>query len=148
VVGGYDPSRSQSIEDPWWWDIDRDEEGTPIHPSQPEPAVAPALPSGTRLLEVIASTARVETPSGLTTVDAFIGDAADPLLQGRFELIGGSYADAATEAMVSPGALDRLGIDVGDTVRLSTGETYTVTGTLKRAISRDDEPEVFLPTGA
>src|SRR5690606_2687383 len=22
VVGGYDPSRSQSIEDPWWWYID------------------------------------------------------------------------------------------------------------------------------
>ncbi|MFT4228954.1 MAG: hypothetical protein QM602_01545, partial [Microbacterium sp.] len=150
IVGGYDPSREQILDDPWSWQIDRRDEGTPVNPEQPPLAEGPGalLPPGARVLEVAESHARVRTAAGIADLPAYVGDAADPVLRGRFELLSGRAPENTREILASPGALDRLGVDVGDTIRLAdTDSELTVAGTLKVATQPDRDVALFLPDG-
>src|SRR5690606_19350556 len=83
VVGGYDPTRRQAIDDSWFWEVDRDEEWNPVNPELPPPTAPPALPADARVLTVTTTTAAVQTAEGAVTLDAWIGDATDPALAGR-----------------------------------------------------------------
>lgn len=105
------------------------------------------LPTGTEIIPVSKGAVSVVTPDGSAVLAAWAGSAWDPRFAGAFDLVAGERADTAREAMVSPAALERLGIEIGDEVHLADGgPVYTVTGTLKSAVLAD--AALFLPESA
>lgn len=147
VVSGADPSLRQYLDQPEWWEIDRDESGRPLAEPQPAPeSPVPFLPAGTEAIEIGEGWARTETAGGLASLTTVIGDAGAEVLRGRFTLHEGQPATGVDEAMVSPGALQRLGAAVGDTVTLvEPAGRYTIAGVLSRAEDADAAEVLFLP---
>ncbi|MFP3460554.1 hypothetical protein R5O87_06875 [Arthrobacter globiformis] len=73
-------------------------------------------------------------------------DALNPAFTGKYTLLDGRPATARDEILVSPGALERFGIRLGD--RLTTADgTYAVVGTLRDATYSDGNPLLFLKPG-
>ncbi len=153
IVSGPDPSLFQYLDQPEWWEIARDDNGSPVNEPQPMPdSPAPFLPAGLETIEIGEGTVTVETAGGIAPMTAVVGDAGAGALRGRFDLHGrfashgGHAATGDDEAMVSPGALARLGARVGDTLTLTEpAGTYTITGVLSRAEDPDAAEVVFLP---
>lgn len=146
VVGGADPSRQQSAEDPGWYDVDRRDDGEPVNPEL-DPLDDPTglVPPGTSLLEVSHASVTATTPGGLGVLDGIVGDAADPRLDGRFELLEGRRPEGDGETAVSPGALRRLEARIGDALELTEpSATLTIVGVMKAASARDAEQSVFV----
>jgi len=147
IVGGSDPSRQQALGYPWDSTVERDENGDPVHPVEPAPASPAAfVPAAT--LSVFDTSVEVETPGGLAQLSATVGDAADPALDGRYELIAGRPPAHASEAMASPGALTRLDAQIGDVITLTDpATTVEITGVLKSASEPDTTERLFLAAG-
>ncbi len=147
VVGGPDPSRWQNVADPWWNSVERDDDNVPVNPELPPiDDVTGLLPPGTRVIEIALAAMVAETPGGLGNFEAIIGEAWDPALDGRFEFLTGRAPANAREAMVSPGALDRLDAAVGDTLTLAEPHlTFTIVGVLKSATQPDSAQSLYLP---
>ncbi|WP_251024546.1 FtsX-like permease family protein [Arthrobacter sp. ISL-65] len=73
-------------------------------------------------------------------------DALNPAFTGKYTLLEGRPAAARDEILVSPGALERFGIRLGD--RLTTADgTFAVVGTLRDATYSDGNPILFLKPG-
>jgi putative ABC transport system permease protein len=73
-------------------------------------------------------------------------DALNPAFTGKYTLLQGRPATARDEILVSPGALERFGIRLGD--RLATADgTFAVVGTLRDATYSDGNPILFLKPG-
>ncbi|MFE4543356.1 FtsX-like permease family protein [Arthrobacter sp. NPDC056727] len=73
-------------------------------------------------------------------------DALNPAFTGKYTLLKGRAAASADEILVSPGALERFGIRLGD--RLTTADgTFAVVGTLRDATYSDGNPILFLRPG-
>lgn len=146
IVGGEDPSRTQSLDDPGWWQVDWDEHGEPVNPELPAPEDLDGLLDDPALLVVVAGEVTAVTPGGTARIHALVGDAADIALAGRYELLEGVRPVAADEAAVSPGALERLGAQLGDTLELADpAATLTIVGVMKTAVARDAEQTILLP---
>lgn len=147
IVGGPDPSLRQEPSDPWWFTVARDDENVPINPALP-PIDDPIalLPPGTRTIEIAERSGAAETPGGLGTFTVTVGEAWDPALAGRFEFLDGRVPANDREAMVSPGALERLDAELGDTLTLADPRaTFTIVGVLKAANQADSTQTLFLP---
>jgi putative ABC transport system permease protein len=69
-----------------------------------------------RLVRIARSTAVLETSAGFGNFDITIGDAWDPLLEGRYTLLDGRTPASPTEMLATPEALARLGAALGDEV--------------------------------
>ena len=149
IVSGPDPSLFQNSNDPWSYDLDRDDEGNPVNPALPPiDDVTSLLPAGTRVIDITAASATAETPGGIGILELSIGDAWDPALAGRFEFLAGRAPANAHEAMVSPGALGRLDAQLGDTVTLTDPRAeFTIVGVLKSATLPDSAQTLFVPAG-
>jgi hypothetical protein len=107
---------------------------------------ASALPDGTETILVTNANARVETRDGLALVAAWTGDTWDPRFAGVFDLVDGERPTSPTEAMVTPAALERLGVEIGGDVTLADGAgTFEIVGTMDAATLPDEESAVFLP---
>lgn len=147
VVNGPDPSLTQYDDQPLWFQIDRDEQtGVPKTEQAPMPASAEPFLTAFDTIEIGAGSVTVETSGGIAPMAAVVGDAGADALRGRFTLHAGRAATGAGEAMVSPGALARLGAKIGDTLTLAEpAGTYTITGVLSRAEDPDTAEVVFLP---
>ncbi len=105
-----------------------------------------ALPPGTEAILLTSARARIETRDGLGLVAAWTGDAWDPRFSGAFDLVEGERPTSATEAMVTPATLERLGIVIGGDLTLADGAgTFEIVGTLDAAILPDAASAVFLP---
>ncbi|WP_347978486.1 FtsX-like permease family protein [Microbacterium sp. ProA8] len=105
-----------------------------------------ALPPGTETILLTSATARVETRDGLGLVAAWTGDAWDPRFSGAFDLVDGERPTRATEAMVTPATLERLGVLIGGDLTLAEGGgTFEIVGTLDAATLPDSASGVFLP---
>lgn len=146
VVTGPDPSMTQYLDEPLWWVTDWDEEtGEPVNEQLPlHDSALPYLPAGA--IEIGAGSVTAETAGGIGRLTAVIGDAGADILRGRFELLEGRAPANADEVVVSPGALERLGLRVGDRLELrEPAAAYTVTGVMKRAEDPDAAEVVFLP---
>src|SRR5690606_12564044 len=89
IVGGEDPSRSQTLDQPHDYQIDTDDEGTPRNSEQPPLTDIDGLVTDDGLLRVTTTEATAVSPGGSALLTAVVGDAADPLLDGRYELIDG-----------------------------------------------------------
>ncbi|MET0812557.1 MAG: FtsX-like permease family protein, partial [Microbacterium sp.] len=148
IVSGADPSLRQSPGDPWYWEIDRDPAtGEPTNPVE-APLADPLslVPRGTEIIEIGTGRAVARTPGGVGAFSAVVGDAWDPALAGRYELLAGRAPTGPDEGMVSPGALARLGAEIGDRVELTRpAASFTISGILKAAEETDSAPAVFLP---
>lgn len=146
IVNGPDPSLTQYLDEPTWWDVAREEQtGELINEELPPHGSArPFLPAGA--IEIGAGRVTAETAGGIGAMTAVIGDAAAPVLRGRFELIEGRAPASVSEVVVSPGALERLGVGVGDRLELTEpAATYIVAGVMKRAEDPYAAEVVFLP---
>ncbi|MBD7958788.1 ABC transporter permease [Microbacterium sp. Sa4CUA7] len=151
VVSGPDPSLRQYLNDPMWWQVDRDDmTGIPVNGEQPMPeSAAPLLPRGLDVIEIGEGSVVARTAGGTGALAAVIGDAGSPVLAGRFELHDGRAAHTAGEAMVSPGALERLGAQIGDELVLTEpAASFTITGVMTQADDADAAEVVFLPPTA
>lgn len=131
--------------------------GYPIEPNgaMTSPEGAPvddptgALPSGTESILLSSGSVSVETREGSAVLPAWAGPAWDARFAGAFDLVDGERAGSDREAMVTPSALERLGVSIGDELRLAdAGEAFTVVGTLDAATLPDREAAVFLPGAA
>ena len=142
------PGLQQAVDDPRFSLGYRN--GPPEEPVEPPTGLPAMVPATAVPLRIAETGLGIETPSGRGDVMATIGAAWDPLLEGRYVPIDGTAPAAADEAMVSPGLLERLDARVGDTVTLSgSGETFTITGTMRRADQQPSQETLFLPgTGA
>ncbi|MCR2792166.1 FtsX-like permease family protein [Microbacterium sp. zg.Y625] len=151
IVNGPDPSLRQYLDEPTWWELDRDDmTGIPANAEQPMPeSAAPLLPAGLDPIEIGFGAVTAETAGGTGSLAAVIGDAWDPVLDGRFELHDGRAPRGSGEAMVSPGALQRLGARVGDDLVLTEpAASFTITGVMTQAEDPDAAELVFLPATA
>lgn len=147
IVSGPDPTLTQYLDQPSWWEIDRDADGMPVNDPEPLPESAiPFLPAGLDPIEIGTASVTARTATGVGPMTAVIGDAGDPALTGRFSVVAGSTARGDDEAMVSPGALQRLGLEVGDTLELTDpSASFTITGVMTRAEDPDAANVLFLP---
>lgn len=110
---------------------------------------AGALPAGTESILLSSGAVAVETREGSAMLPTWAGPAWDARFAGAFDLVDGARPGSAREAMVTPSALERLGIAIGDELRLAdAGDAYTVVGTLDAATLPDREAAVFLPGAA
>ncbi|WP_375400349.1 hypothetical protein [uncultured Amnibacterium sp.] len=108
---------------------------------------AALLPSGTRILTVGSTNATFRTPTGFGSLTVTTGPSWDPALQGRFALLSGRGPKAADEVSVSPAALTRLGVRLGDTVTISRpiSATVRVVGIERDLQMPFDDQQVFAP---
>lgn len=145
IVGGADPTRHQMASDPYWYEVERDGDGMPVNPELPAPTGIDDLVPEVELLEVAEATVTAATSGGVGTLKAYVGDAADARLDGRYELLDGRRPHADDEAALSPGALARWDAGIGDTLELDDpAATLRIVGVMKDAASRDDEQSVFV----
>ncbi|MBD3943272.1 FtsX-like permease family protein [Microbacterium sp. NEAU-LLC] len=151
VVGGPDPSRTQSVDQPWDNSVSTDGAGQPINPQLPAPDDAGAvLPAGASTIEVREQGSLfVDTAGGTGRVPVTVGSVWDPVFAGRYAVIDGAAPAADDEAMVSPGLLDRLGARIGQRLTLSdSGRSFTIAGTMRQLDQRPQDDMLFLPAGA
>ncbi|MDR7189147.1 MFS family permease [Microbacterium sp. BE35] len=106
------------------------------------------LAAGTEVLPVSRGMVSVATDDGAAVLPAWAGTTWDPRFAEAFVLVAGDRPAKARDAMVTPAALERLGLELGDTLRLSDGPAFTVTGTLDAAAIADGVAAVFLPEHA
>ncbi|WP_205789333.1 ABC transporter permease, partial [Microbacterium sp. CPCC 204701] len=107
------------------------------------------LTAGTEVIALAQGRATMRTAAGSTSLPAWAGAAWDPRFAGAYDLVEGERPATSREAMVTPAALDRLGIEIGDVLPLSgTTQEYTVVGTLEAAQLADADAALFLPESA
>ncbi|MEV4687677.1 ABC transporter permease [Microbacterium sp. LWH3-1.2] len=135
--------------EPEWNGYPIDADGVMTMPDG-EPLDDPAglLPAGTEVLTVSRGMVSIATDDGSALLPAWAGDTWDPRFADAFELVSGDRPVADRDAMVTPAALERLDLEIGDALRLSDGPTYTVTGTLDAGTIADGVAAVFLPEQA
>lgn len=151
IAHGPDPSFRQSPTQPNSWDIDQDEMGgEPTHPAKdPITDPTPFLPSGTTVLRIDEATVAARTSSGVAPISAIVGPVGDAAFAGRYDVVAGRAATGATEAMATAGALDRLGIELGDELRLvDPTRTLRVTGLVDIVDQPNRAATLALPAAA
>lgn len=105
------------------------------------------LPTGATATQIWKSQVSMHTAAGVGTVSAYGIDMASPITSGIVRLVDGRAPRTATEVVVSPRALTRLGTHIGATIRTFTsGAPYTVVGTVEVGGRVDDETVVFAPS--
>ncbi|WP_197004946.1 FtsX-like permease family protein [Longispora fulva] len=122
------------------------------HDAPPEPAgrdqIATFLPAGSRLLlDRTGTTAVFATRgAGIAKLETRALDYTDPLAAGLLRQLSGSAPKRAGQVALSRVAADRLGVAVGDVVRLGDGSaSYTVVGLVERPDGIHDQFVVALP---
>lgn len=151
IVGGLDPTRWQSVDQPYEYGVESDDTGKPVNVEGPRPDdPSEYVPADAELRTITEwGSLYVETETGIGQVSATAGDVWDEVFEGRYVVLDGAAPATAGEAMASPGLLERMGAEIGDDVVLvDSGRAFTVTGTLRRADARPEDPEVFLPSQA
>ncbi|MDL9980362.1 FtsX-like permease family protein [Microbacterium sp. ASV49] len=104
------------------------------------------LPAGTDTVELTTGSVRTDTAGGIGVLRAWSGDAWNPRFAGRYDLVEGREPTAPNEAMVTPAALERLGIPLGGTLSVpDLRASFTVVGTLRAAELKTGDAALFLP---
>lgn len=97
------------------------------------------FPAGTRASHYWHDAVTVHTAGGIGGMDSYGIDTTDPMTRGMVVLRSGRVPVADNQVAVSPAALARLGVRVGDTITTITGpadadypaHVYTVVGTVE-----------------
>ncbi|MFE5409877.1 FtsX-like permease family protein [Microbacterium sp. NPDC056569] len=148
VTGGPDPTRWQSVDQPYDNRVATDESGNPLNPFLPRPTELPdSVPDDATVLPVQQyGSAAVETEDGVAWLTATSGEVWAPSFAGLYVPIDGVAPTRPDEFMATPGALERIGAEIGDAVDFpDAGVTLTVTGTLRPAGAEAKSVTLFLP---
>lgn len=154
---GYELGRTQA------W-VETDGNGTHLKQSPTDPAVAsatyadgeeqpptdpsPYFPAGVRSIRIDSSQVTVKTASGIGSMSATVGQAWDPMLDGRYTVASGRVPSGPGEAMATASALTRMGIRVGQTATLTrpAATTYRIVGVLDDRHVASSFEELFVAT--
>ena len=111
---------------------------------------ADVLPSGTRIITLGTTVATATTKAGSATFDVLEGEAWDPSLAGRFDIVSGRGPTNNRELMVTESLLPRLGAKVGDVVEFQAPAParMTIVGTLDDQTHADSDELFFTRNGA
>jgi putative ABC transport system permease protein len=91
------------------------------------------LPAGTRAIADQSGRLTMRTATGVGIIGARMVDYADPLARGLLRQLAGQAPATVDEVALTPAARERLGADVGDSVRLADGDrTFRVVGIVER----------------
>lgn len=100
--------------------------------------VAGLLPDGSRVVESRNSWLYVGTDGGYARVDAYAEDAADPMIEGRYEVLEGRLPERAGEVAVGPDVAERVG-RLGEEVTLTRDDVPAeVVGVVRRPYESAD----------
>jgi hypothetical protein len=140
-------------------------EGTVVHQSPVEPGamwvegestvgpsgeesfadVPAALPDGTALVEVASTYGLVTTPERAVRTTIFAGETWGESFAGLYDLTEGVAPTNEREALVSPLALDTLGLALGDEIEVEElGQSFTVVGVMTGP-GESTDGLIFLP---
>lgn len=139
-------------QDPVDWTATETEPGSPADGAAATTAWADPLdhvPAGARSIPVATAEAVLEGAHGPLGLSATEGAVWSPVLDGRWRVLDGRAPERADELMLTPAALDRMGLHVGDHIALTdpVRSTFTITGTLRDLGSDPDALGVFVPWG-
>ena len=111
---------------------------------------AEVLPSGTRIITLGSAVATATTKDGSATFDVLEGEAWDPSLAGRFDIVSGRGPANNREIMVTASLLPRLGAQVGDVVEFQAPAParMTIVGVLDDQTRPDSDELFFTRNGA
>jgi hypothetical protein len=102
------------------------------------------VPATWRLVPLQATSLYVTTARGVANLNAEAGRSWDPAFAGRFTLLDGRAPAASDELLVTPSALTRLGVKVGNTVPSGdSSRMFTIVGTMRDATLASAVPTVF-----
>lgn len=146
-VGVPDSGFWQAPTDPTWNGYPSQSDGQILSPEgEPLGDPAVALPASTEMIPAVEGQVRANTEAGVASLEAWAGEVWDARFEGRFDLVDGRAPAAADEALVTPAALKRIGISIGDEIILpDSGEAFTIVGTLRAAYTASDQSVLFLP---
>jgi len=111
---------------------------------------AEVLPPGTRIITLGSAVATATTKTGSATFDVLEGEAWDPSLAGRFDVVSGRGPSNDRELMVTASLLPRLGAEVGDVVEFQSPAPaqMTIVGILDDQTRADSDELFFTRNGA
>lgn len=118
---------------------DQDPDFTPKDPQELVPDGYSVLTETT--LDLTAESGAAEVPLVGRAVDALA-----PAFHGKYTLLQGRAPGTDAEMLVSPGLLDRFGLELGEELATSAG-TFVVVGTLRDAGYSDSNSIVYLKPG-
>lgn len=127
------------------YDAASDENGpTGYSPDAKTTTPSAVLPTGTVLIPLAATTVSAKTATGIGTVDAIAGSVSDPAFAGRLDVLSGRAPTAHDEVALSPTALARFGVSVGDSISLTApARTLRVTGVMRDATDTASADRLF-----
>jgi putative ABC transport system permease protein len=100
--------------------------------------VTDVLPAGSRVVESRNGWLYVGTEGGYARVDAYVEDTADPMIDGRYEVLEGRLPERAGEVAVSPQVADRAA-GLGGEVALTRDDVPAeVVGIVRRPYQSED----------
>jgi putative ABC transport system permease protein len=116
--------------------------------AEPDPDFVPSAPADVVPAGYTAipwQSASLTSPVGKAQVDlnATVTDALNPAFKGKYTLLRGVAPTSASEALGTPGLLERFGLQLGDKLTTSAG-TFAITGTLRAERQGDGESFIFL----
>ncbi|TFD66301.1 MULTISPECIES: FtsX-like permease family protein [Cryobacterium] len=102
-------------------------------------------PSGDKLLTIQHTTVTATTAHGVGYIPAVQGEPWNPAFTGKWDIVDGRAPQNDREVMVSPGALTRLGENIGGQLLITAPETktFTIVGTLQSAALTTDADAVY-----
>jgi hypothetical protein len=147
-----DPTLDQSPTVVGWTQAAVDENYEPTGYGPDDAVLTPqeVFPAGTRVLSISEVNATVRTDAGIDAVTVVEGDAGDAALEGRYHLADGRAPQRDDEFALSTSALGRLGVELGDTLRILTPRAVsgTVVGAIEDEARSRDTATVFARDGA
>ncbi|MCU1568346.1 MAG: hypothetical protein JWQ56_3283 [Pseudarthrobacter sp.] len=104
------------------------------------------LPPGYEVLPLRQLNLTTGIGAALVSLQGRVVDALHPAFAGKFTLLEGRAPQAAGEALVSPGLLERFGLGFGEEITTSAG-TFVPVGTIRDADASDRNSVIFLQQG-
>ena len=91
-----------------------------------------------------------KTAAGIGPVSVFLGETWNPafLNKGPVRLLEGSVPASTSEVLVSPSALKRFGVKIGETISTEKGSVFKVVGILRDYLTPSSDDIVFAPASA
>lgn len=119
-------------------------------PSSDAPLEMSKVLPGKKLLKITMTSADFKTDSGVGNVAVYLGDTWNQafLGNGPVDLVAGHLPTSDSEVLLSPSALIRFGVSVGETISTRAGESFTVAGEFRDYSQKPNVDVVYARSGA
>ena len=111
--------------------------------------VGEAVPK-VKLLKIAEEVAEFKTATGIGSIQVVVGESWHSAFLGKgpVNLLRGHVPIGLNEALLSEDALDRFGVQPGDTIQTTSGQKLKVSGVFAEASRRSTEDVVYVRKGA